>query len=162
MANEFIDWCVPCPAGMPWKTKQVSTHAHDRMVKSNPLLRSWKEMEKAGCMHGDNVRIKPASSFQFPSIVGPGIIVNIWLTFMPYNIASTGSGRCRTRQPRLETRHTSAYGPRVVVPRIRLPGAFALERADRVDTRDNQKRHRDRQGGRQTLRRQARRRAPAG
>jgi hypothetical protein len=37
-------------------------------------------------MHRDNVRIGPGETFEFPPLAGPGCIVNIWVTFMPFKM----------------------------------------------------------------------------
>lgn len=69
-----------------WKIKQVSTHGHDRVVKAEAILPSWKPFEKKDLKHRDNMPIPPNSSYEFPVIEGPGKIVNIWLTITPYKL----------------------------------------------------------------------------
>ncbi|MFW9992203.1 MAG: glycoside hydrolase family 172 protein [Candidatus Odinarchaeota archaeon] len=69
-----------------WRTRQVSTHGHDRIVDLNSFNPQWKPFHKRGVKHRDNVGIEPQGEYEFPIIEGPGCIVNIWFTFTPYNL----------------------------------------------------------------------------
>ncbi len=71
---------------IPHRVFQVSTHGHDRVVVAPPFLMKWAPFAKSGVKHRDSVRIGPGETFEFPEMAGPGCIVNIWFTFMPYSI----------------------------------------------------------------------------
>ncbi|MFX0090320.1 MAG: glycoside hydrolase family 172 protein [Candidatus Hodarchaeota archaeon] len=67
---------------LQWRTKQVSTHAHDTLVKVNGFNRQWNPFRERGIKHRDNTKIEPLQTFEFPIIEGSGSIVNIWFTFI--------------------------------------------------------------------------------
>ncbi|MFX1254793.1 MAG: glycoside hydrolase family 172 protein [Promethearchaeota archaeon] len=69
-----------------WTTKQVSTHAHDKLLELNPFNRQWKPFKERGIKHRDRTRIEPQKKFEFPLIEGPGVIVNIWFTFLAHSL----------------------------------------------------------------------------
>ncbi|MBD3188014.1 DUF2961 domain-containing protein [Candidatus Bathyarchaeota archaeon] len=71
---------------LDWKTIQVSTHGHDQVVNANFMMPKWKVFTKRGLKHRDNVRINAGKTYSFPELKGPGIITNIWLTFMPFHV----------------------------------------------------------------------------
>ncbi len=83
--NTLIDE-IAINKDLKWKIKQVSTHGHDRVTISEPILPSWKPFAEKGLKHRDNTPIPPNGSYQFPIIEGPGKIVNIWMTITPYNL----------------------------------------------------------------------------
>ncbi|UCE14793.1 MAG: DUF2961 domain-containing protein [Candidatus Heimdallarchaeota archaeon] len=64
-----------------WKTKQVSTHSHDKPLVAHFTQRQWKFMVERRLKHQDYTIIDPQSKFHFPVLEGPGCIVNIWFTF---------------------------------------------------------------------------------
>ncbi|MHA1450258.1 MAG: glycoside hydrolase family 172 protein [Candidatus Hodarchaeales archaeon] len=73
---------------IPWKTKQVSTHGHDRLVDAKKVfLPQLKPFRKRGVLHRDWVTIEPNNEFEFPVMEGPGCIVNIWFTFSSYSFS---------------------------------------------------------------------------
>ncbi|MHA1973950.1 MAG: glycoside hydrolase family 172 protein [Candidatus Hodarchaeales archaeon] len=69
---------------LEWKTGQVSTHGHDILLQVDPFNRQWKPFRKRGIKHRDRVLIKPSSEYEFPEMIGPGCIVNIWFTYSGY------------------------------------------------------------------------------
>ncbi|MHA1300357.1 MAG: DUF2961 domain-containing protein, partial [Candidatus Helarchaeota archaeon] len=63
-----------------YKSYQVSTHGHDRLVADYGHLKKFHEQ---GIKHRDHVSIGPNETFTFPEITGPGKITNIWFTSAP-------------------------------------------------------------------------------